>query len=389
MAYHRVAIVVTHYDDRAQYLENVLAGALSEICECHVFATEGESVFAKAGVPVAESPLGGLANHRAVIHRFRTVGEFRARRIARGLIPALREYRPDLIIQLTPAQWFPLSASLYARRSNTAVFSISGENSQQGPRGSFGEVLRRAYIRLGLFPIYRISAGRATRVFGVTPETTELLRRATGRDDVELMPLPYQASDVYLDQREREWGRKVLEVPEGAFVLLYQGKFEERKELERVLAQVETIMDRDLAVHFAMIGAGDSAYSRRITSAVLNSRHSGRITVLPFGNLSTIRALMNAADAAIWPNVSAGIQQTMGTGLYALICDSPASSFLVSGSARSLGETFSMWGGGESADLVSVVERLDRRAVLDARPKRAALAKALYSDGQVVARLLA
>lgn len=368
----KIVVLVTHFESRAAYLENLLAAGLAERSEVHVVTAEiGNSAFQDVA-PGESSPINSDVQYS--VSKVRVLLQWRQRVWARGLATSLDRISPTGMVLLGPSQVFPAQAAQYAKRRGVPFVVIAGENQQQGPRSSTGKFARQRYVKHVLKPLYAWISKGARGFIALTPETQWVASDAQVMD-VRLQALPYDDTAVKYDRhlgcvyRER-YGWKMTDE-----IVLFQGKFERRKNVLGVLDEFDNFCDNSPHARLILVGAGNGAYSHEVRKAADQARNRERIEVLPFMQQRELAGMMNAADVSVWPHVSAGITQTMGAGVYALTARSPISDFLTSGESSALGRNYSPELGG----LQSALWGVDYQELRDTRAARADRAKTLYS----------
>lgn len=379
----RIAVVVAFFDPTLDYLETTLARVLSEHEDVHVITSNrrAPTLASVRHQDLQDFPTGTLPWGSALVHRVPTWIQVGQRTVSAHVSRVLETTKPDLIVQIVPAQLFSIPATAYGRRHGVPVVYVSGENSQQGPQQGWGRRARQVYLRTAWRMIARYTAGRANRVVATTPETHALLRNAVPGLGPDLVPLPYRTDRFQWDPVSRAAGRRRLEAAD-EFVTLVIGRCVPGKRIESIVADWELHADASPRSRLVIAGLTDDEYSRSLRALAARSRHAASVTLMPFARAETVNELLNAADAGVWPTVSVGIQQSLGTGLPAVIPRTSVGAFLLD-YADGLGQTYDP---NSEEGLATALDRVQASTM--ARPERATAAQILFGDDAVVRRII-
>lgn len=315
-----VALVVAHFDSHSNYLEVVLSKAMTEFADTHVIA----STLGTKGLPNPDTgqtstryPEGASVWDGVHIHRLGDRFAVRNRVVSKGLPQLLDSLQPDLVVQNEPNQLFSLPVARWCDRNDVPYVYISGENNAQRPRSGAARLLARAYEATLRRWVYRHCVPRAECAFGTTPETTANLVSATGRQDIELLNLPVDTSQFSFDGNVRAVQRRA-QGWEKRSITLFAGKFEERKDLLGLIDWWVNGIGRSPTHRLILVGYAPGKYADRVREHA-RSVGDGRVELRAFCSTDELARLYQAADLAVFPNATNGIQQAMATGLAVLI----------------------------------------------------------------------
>ena len=231
------------------------------------------------------------------------------------------------------------------------------------------------------------TAGRATRVATTTNETANLIKAYVPNSTPVVIPLPFRYDRFFYDVKLRDEARAQFGV-DGGHLTVFIGRPSPQKRLERIISAWECAASSNPHMYLVLGGLGQDHYSESIRSTVEASPYASRIRLSSFVGFESVNALLNAADVTLWPQVSVGIQQAMATGALVLLPhDSPGAPLLWE-SPEVMGHTYV--NGADSNAPESLARQL--QAPMDtghqARRRRAATGRSLYSDEVIVDRLL-
>lgn len=365
-----IVVVIAHYEPRAAYIENLLADHLSQHEAVSILTAEiGNSAFPKGGEEEMSQHLH--ASYQVVC--VNPIVRFRQRVLARGVGKKIESLNPTGMVLLGPSALLAAQVALHAKRRQIPYVVIAGENEQQGPASKLSRAARARYVRLVLIPLFAWMGKGARSFIGLTPETVQLAERRVS--NVLLRALPYDDAKVYPDHRMGEDYRKERGWGTNDPIFLFQGKFESRKDVIGLISEFTHFSDISSSARLILVGAGNDSYSNEVREAAVSSSPHSQIEVIPFVSQRELLSIMNAADVSIWPNVSAGITQTMGAGVFALTAWSSISNFLTQGLGKGLGTTYQPTAGGLARTLCEV----DIKMLRETRLQRASKAKRVYS----------
>jgi glycosyltransferase involved in cell wall biosynthesis len=131
------------------------------------------------------------------------------------LAPRAREARALWVVGAAASYGFAAARSGRSYNCWVATSLAAEWSSRSESLSPLRRVAHRANAR-ALLAIERRVLGKADRVFGISPSSREDLRRAAGRGDVEVLPIPVDV-EHFVPAKEDEWLAR-LEAPVVAFV---------------------------------------------------------------------------------------------------------------------------------------------------------------------------
>jgi glycosyltransferase involved in cell wall biosynthesis len=327
--------------------------------EVHVVtSTRQARTLVDAGVPTGDHRPGATVWEGATVHRVKAQLAQGQRLVSTHVNEVLRSVDPELIVAIAPAQLFTLQAFGFASRASRPLVCITGENSEQGAQSGLRRLATLGYRRTLWRQIMRRTVGRADRVLVSTPETRQLLEGIATRSPVTLVPLPYRSDRFRFDPGLRAQVRENLGLGQGS-VTLFIGRCQPGKRIEDLVSSWESGAGQDSESRLVIAGLGTDSYSDWIRTTASRSPAADRISLHPFVEPDQVSGFLNAADITVWPTVSVGIQQAMGTGVRVLVPESSAGAFLAR-QYPELAETYDQSVEGLSSALVRDVPTASR-----------------------------
>ena len=319
----RVLLIAGYFDWFSGYQETALATAFSKIATTEVVASDRvspaftEDHIARIGVPRRYN--SGTTCERGVnVTRLRSF-EIRSMVWSNAAISYLSGRSYDLIVQVMPGQLLSAAPSLVSHANHRVV--LYGDNRAMWANLS----LPLRLVKGGAFAVskgilYTLVNGRATAIYGYTPNTIRRLRPFSARRQMQLMPLAYSQQSFFRSRELRRQVREKLDVAGDDTLLVVAGKLEPRKRVDWVLEAFHRLAPTHPRLRLLVIGSDSSTYSREVERTVLASPYADRTTMRPFADTSVLNGYFNAADIGVWPrNPAITIQQAMGTGLAVLL----------------------------------------------------------------------
>lgn len=169
---------------------------------------------------------------------------------------------------------------------------------------------------------YRKVISRSDLVVATTNETVGLLQSIVGRGNSHkflMTGLGYDSSTYYYDPKLRENYRRDLQIPEGYRVFVTLTRVIEGKPIVKWAKSVLAgIADDDKAI-YVIAGFMDTVFSRNAKGELLSLEQSKRLLLIDYTDRVFNNGLFNCADFSVWFSPTISIQQSMGTGLPAIM----------------------------------------------------------------------
>lgn len=318
----KVAIVCAVYDTGGGYIETTIAEALTKYASVEVVTSQVSVLPVPAdGVDDANTP----SSQDIRVRRLPVALSVRLRIIARGVSKTLRGISPDIVVILSPSQYFSLPAVRYAQQHQAPLVYFSGEHDGQGPPSGWKAVVAKYYKAVVRRRIYRYAATPATLAFAITPQTEQALAKATGRDDIRLISLPVDETVFFHDETARQEVRNARGW--GGTVCVFAGQFATRKRLGQLVEVWAEVFPNE-ADRLVLCGGAPGPERDALTRHIADHGLEHRVEIRPFLSGPDLNAIYNGSDIALFPAPTIGIQQALATGLHVITNPSRAVAHL-------------------------------------------------------------
>lgn len=370
-----VVLVCGYFDWFSGYQEVGLARALTRVAQVTVVAGD------RVNPLFTDNHLAALGVRR----RYRTgtsveegvrivrleCRESRSMLWARGARRAVEAAGGDVVIQVMPGQVLPAAASW----SDLAGprFVLYGDNSAMyaGLTPWLQKVKTAVFLATkGL--LYRHVNGRATSIYGYTPNTIDRLRSVSGPHSMQLLPLAYDGQVFTHSPEQRASWRRQHRYEPSETVVIVAGKVQRQKRADAVIQAVARLVRSGTAVRLHVVGVDDGPTGTELVRLTDELGIQDSVKFEGFLPASDLARAFNGADIGVWPSMPAiTIQQAMGTGLSVVLPDNDLVAHLLD--HRSLGRLIA-----PGADLIDSIDEALREVIADSAqtvPERAARAK--------------
>jgi len=180
---------------------------------------------------------------------------------------------------------------------------------------------------------------RSQLIVANTPETEEILlyypqgskrRKIQGR--ILQLPLGFSPSFFCFAPQRLAPARAEFALSEEALLFMYSSRFASNKEraIELSIQALQGAMEQDPRIQALLIGFDGGEISRRFQEMIQQGPSPQRFHMAPFAPRERLSQLYHAADVALFVRPSISCQESMGTGLYALLADDGSMDHLLS-----------------------------------------------------------
>ncbi|CAN5668583.1 hypothetical protein BH10BAC5_BH10BAC5_14360 [soil metagenome] len=228
---------------------------------------------------------------------------------------------PDVALLILPGAGLPYFASkVFSKRTKVISFYSDIEVSDKAGAATTykGNPLIKALLKN---PWYNTSFKNSDVIVCNTNETIDILKKVS-KSDISgkiLMPgLGYDPQNYYYDEGLRKKVRKEFGIKEDEKLLITLTRMYSSKPLMKWFAPVLEAMKKNDKLYYIIAGFTDDEYPNKIKS-ILESEGMNRLLLLNFSDVKRNNELFNAADYSIWFAPTISIQQSMGTGLKAIL----------------------------------------------------------------------
>lgn len=321
---HRIAILTAFYEEQVGYQEVQLAQILRRLGhEVLVVTTD-------------------RANYRRET-RYRdpvTSGIVRITRLIRikntflpleGVRAHIVSFRPDIALVIHPNAGLPY---FYLRQlpPECRVISFFGDlldKNKIGKADNKGNQFIQKHLKDRW---YNTTFRRSDVIVANTNETTETLMACATIDITDKIVMPglgFDPHQYFLSKDLRVQTRNELGIPPDHFVLTTITRVYPGKPVVEWLKPVIGVMKKNPKMSYVFAGFLDTELSRSIKKELMHFGLGNRLILLDFTSAEYNNALFNAADSSIWYTPTISIQQSMATGLPAIIPNDATVNHLV------------------------------------------------------------
>ncbi len=233
----------------------------------------------------------------------------------------IHEIDPDLAILIYPGAGLPYFA-MKSFSNKVKVVSFFGDLEVKDKAGAAttykGNIVVKTLLKN---PWYRAVLKRSDVIVSNTNETTDIIKRLSKEniDDKEIMPgLGYNPENYFYDEEARRSVRDEFKVKDKDILLITVTRMYSAKPLMKWFKPVVEALKKDKNLHYIIAGFTNDEYPNKIKS-LLQEEGIDRFHLLNFSDVKRNNAMFSAADYSIWFAPTISIQQSMGTGLPAIM----------------------------------------------------------------------
>jgi glycosyltransferase involved in cell wall biosynthesis len=324
----RVAIVCGHFMPEVGYQEVWIARTLARH-GVKVRVVTSAAVSSSARRVVRQSyPAGHFQTAEGYeLVRLPVAFRFRSAVLSRGVVEAVAEWQPDVILALGIGKLFVVPVLQARELEGISIVCFFSELAEYRRRHSFWARLF-AWVQDRGFEIvkqrfYRVAFRRAALLVCNMPATLEWLRACCStseeehllREKARILTLGYDSSLFFFEPAERRMMRERLGYGEQDVVLITVTRVVPHKGLERVIEAIGELQRRGYPVAYVLVGALGDEYQRQLWQRMSRQPCPERFQLVPFLPAEETRRLAAAADLGVWMQPAISAQEAMGTGL--------------------------------------------------------------------------
>ncbi len=328
----RVALVCGHFMPEVGYQEVWIAQTLARLgIAVRVVTSTAVSSSARrirrfpypAGIE--ERPEGYEVLRLPVRFRFRSAV------ISAGLVEAVAEWRPDVIVLIGIGKLFGAPVLQSAALQSIPIVCFLSELAEYRQRHSLVARsiawLQDRGFELVKREIYRQAIHRAQLLVCNSPGTLEWLQsyccrthedRSAVNAKARVLTLGYDSSLFFFQAEERAVVRRHLECGEDVIALTVT-RVVPHKGLERIIDAVGELQRHGHRVRYLLVGALGDKYEEMLRRRIEAQPRPHHFYVFPFQPPEQTRRFAAAADVGIWMQIAISATEALGTGLPLLL----------------------------------------------------------------------
>jgi hypothetical protein len=234
----------------------------------------------------------------------------------------IKQMKPDLSFLIHPGHglgYFLLTQIDHESRIVSFFGDLRNEDKLGGAKGFKGNPIIQKVIKDRW---YKKVIARSSLVVATTNETVGIISTVAGNqleDKLLMTGLGYDSASYYYDTSLRKSARQELHIPEDSIVFLTLTRIIEGKPIQKWVDSVLTGLQDNPNAVYIVAGFMASDFSRNAKAEIASRTDPSRVRLLDFTDTRFNNALYNCADFSIWFAPTISIQQSMGTGLPAIM----------------------------------------------------------------------
>lgn len=239
-----------------------------------------------------------------------------------SLINYFEDFIPDLVFLILPGSGLPYYCLKYIN-SNAKVVSVFSdttiENKIYQASGTKGNKLIFNFLKSRW---YNKVFDRSNLLLANTNETSEILK-TTARKNIDnrikVYGLGYDGSVYFYDTELRKKTRNQLGIKEPEKLITTISRIYKGKPFDFWIDQIKDFLINNSDFKYLLAGFNDTEFSQQIEEKLTSFGLGERLILKKSTNPKESNAIFNAADFSLWFAPTISIQQSMASGLYAII----------------------------------------------------------------------
>lgn len=239
-----------------------------------------------------------------------------------SLINYFEDFKPDLVFLILPGSGLPYYCLKYIN-SNVKVVSVFSdttiENKIYQASGTKGNKLIFNFLKSRW---YNKVFDRSNLLLANTNETSEILK-TTARKNIDnrikVYGLGYDGSVYFYDTELRRKTREGLGIKKSEKLITTISRIYKGKPFDFWINQIKDFLINNSDFKYLLAGFNDTEFSQQIEEKLTSLGLGERLILKKSTNPKESNAIFNAADFSLWFAPTISIQQSMASGLYAII----------------------------------------------------------------------
>lgn len=278
--------------------------------------------------------------------------------IANGIKKELNRLNPDVVFVIGLGKAFPKPAF----ETKYPIISLFGDNTYSYANGSLKtKILFSVFKRT----TYQKAIDKSKKLIAYTPESFEAAagmmdaeRAAILRKQTDFISLGFWPEDFFFSPDLRKAKRDELHFSESDKVIITATRLVPEKNLEAAIPLFEKLPKN---VKWLLVGSAGDAYSKDFEAQLSKRLGKDRFKMMGYADKTTLNALYNSADLALYTVPAISIFEAIGTGLQTVLPDEKSLNHIAETGFRiaqylQAETTLSQWLKSEDSN----IERLDR-----------------------------
>lgn len=234
----------------------------------------------------------------------------------------INEFYPDLVFLILPGSGIPYFLLKFIK-ANTRIISVFSdttiENRVHKAKGTKGNKFIFNFLKTGW---YNEVFDRSDLILANTNETSAILKDISKNNiDAKLRTygLGFDSNKYFYSKNIREDFRKELGLKEKQKLIATISRIYSGKPFEFWVEQIKDFLMRNDDFVYMLAGFNDTEYSKRVEEYLKTFELKDKLILCKFTSPEETNKIFNAADFSLWFAPTISIQQSMATGLFAIV----------------------------------------------------------------------
>jgi len=238
------------------------------------------------------------------------------------LISFFESFKPDLVFLILPGSGLPYYCLKYIDSSAKVVSVFSDttiENRIYQATGTKGNKMIFDFLKSRW---YNKVFERSNLLMANTNETSQILKSTSKKNidnKVRVYGLGYDESVYFYDENLRVGTRDKLGIKDPEKLIVTISRVYKGKPFDFWVEQIKDFLKKNIDFKYLLAGFNDSKFSQEIEKKLESFGLGDRLILKKSTNPKESNVIFNAADFSLWFAPTISIQQSMATGLHAII----------------------------------------------------------------------
>ena len=251
--------------------------------------------------------------------------------LLKNFMKKLKEIKPDVIHVHEIYTPLAFQCARYSKKNGIKLFIDNHiDNDNFHPDQLYKKIFVNTYKSI-FFPYIN---RKTSKFLAVSPYSEKYLKEDMGisKNKIALIPLGVDTKKFYPDKNKRKKIRKKLGINNNNFLIISSGFFSENKDVDVIIKSIIELKDNKVYdnLKLLLLGKFEPSYLKEIKEIIDKEKLNDKIIFHGFVDHSELSSYYNASDIGVYPG-KLGITaiEAVATSLPIILCDSPATNFIV------------------------------------------------------------
>ncbi len=232
------------------------------------------------------------------------------------------KFNPDLVFLILPGSGTPyfLLKCINSKAKVISVFSDTTiDNRIHKAKGTKGSKFIFNAVKTGW---YNNVFQRSDLILANTNETSSILKSVSKeniKNKLRTYGLGFDSNKYFYDEKLRNEFRAVLKLSEEQKLIATISRIYAGKPFEFWVDQIKDFLNENNDFVYLLAGFDDSEYSKRVEDSLSKLNLGNKLILHKFASAEGTNKIFNASDFSLWFAPTISIQQSMATGLFAIV----------------------------------------------------------------------